>query len=69
MKKVENPQYTSDQDSEGYKESINQVTLSLHATSNPKGNLPILVDLWLDNSSLSFVSETTFKRLWPNREV
>lgn len=53
MNKVENPQDTSDQDSEGYENPINQVTVSLHATSNAKGNPPILVDLWLDNSTVS----------------
>ena len=78
VNKMENPHDASDQDSGGgHKDPINQVTVSLHATSDAKGNPPILVDLRLDNStvsmevdtgaSVSLVSETTFKRLWPNR--
>ena len=49
VNKVENPHNASDQDSGGHKDPINQVKVSLHTTSDAKGNSPILVDLWLDN--------------------
>ena len=79
VRKVEGQADSSDLESEELDDPINVVTVSLHATSSSKSTPPIVVDVQLDScsvcmevdtgASMSLISETTYKKLWPKRSL